>query len=44
MHTPVIPALGRQRQDEREFQVSLNYLERPCLKKKKFVQSSVNVD
>jgi hypothetical protein len=31
-HTPVIPALGRQRQEDHEF--SLDSIARPCVKKK----------
>jgi hypothetical protein len=34
-HTPVTPALRRQRQKDREFKASLSYMARPCLKKKK---------
>jgi hypothetical protein len=32
--TPVIPALGRLRQEGHEFKASLDYLVRPCLKQK----------
>jgi hypothetical protein len=33
--TPVFPALGRLRQDDHEFETTLDYVARPCLKKKK---------
>jgi hypothetical protein len=29
---PVIPALGRMRQEDHKFKVNLGYLVRPCLK------------
>jgi hypothetical protein len=32
---PVIPALRRQRQEDREFKTSLDYVVRSCLKRKK---------
>jgi hypothetical protein len=35
---PVIPALRRLRQEECEFQVSLGYMVRPCLKEKKKIE------
>ena len=32
MHTPLIPALGKQRQEDLcEFQISQDYTEKPCL-------------
>jgi hypothetical protein len=34
-YIPVIPALGRQRQDDHKFEDSLGYIERLCLKKQK---------
>jgi hypothetical protein len=33
--TPVIPALGRQRQEDHEIEVSWGYIARTCFKKKK---------
>jgi hypothetical protein len=32
---PVIPALGRLRQEDQDMNTSLGYIARPCLKKKK---------
>jgi hypothetical protein len=31
-YTPVIPALGKLRQEDLEFETSLSYMVRPCLK------------
>jgi hypothetical protein len=33
--TPVIPGLGRLKQEDHKFKVSLDYKVRPCLKKEK---------
>jgi hypothetical protein len=32
---PIIPALGKLRQEDHEFKGSLENIDRPCLKKKK---------
>jgi hypothetical protein len=37
-HTPVIPVLGRLKQDNRKIQRSLGYIARPILKEKKIGQ------
>jgi hypothetical protein len=34
-HMPIIPGVGKLRQEAYEFKASLNYIERPFLKKKK---------
>jgi hypothetical protein len=34
-YTPVIPALRKLRQEDHKFKVSLGYIERPCLEKKR---------
>jgi hypothetical protein len=33
--TPIISAFGRLRQEDYEFEASLNFLARPCLEKRK---------
>jgi hypothetical protein len=32
-YTPIIPELGRRRQENHEFKASLDYMVSPCLKK-----------
>jgi hypothetical protein len=34
LHTPVIPAIKRLRQEDLKFKANLSYIGRPCLKKK----------
>jgi hypothetical protein len=34
-HMPIIPALGRLKQEDHKFEASLGYIVRSCLKKKK---------
>jgi hypothetical protein len=41
-HLPVIPALGRQSQEDREFKASLGYTARPCLEIKKKKKKKIN--
>jgi hypothetical protein len=38
-YTPVIPALGRCRQEDHKFEASLAYIMTPCLKKPRMVSS-----
>jgi hypothetical protein len=33
-HTPVVPELGRQRQEHHKFEASLRYIVRSCFQKK----------
>jgi hypothetical protein len=42
--TPVIPVLGRQRQEDPEFKVSLNYIVRPCINKQKDANINTAID
>jgi hypothetical protein len=35
IHNLIISALGRLRQEDKKFETSLSYIERPCLKNKK---------
>jgi hypothetical protein len=34
-YTPVIPALRRLRQEDHEFQTTLGYIARPCLRRRR---------
>jgi hypothetical protein len=39
---PVIPAIGKLRKEEQEFEVCLGYIVRPCLKTKTIIATKQN--
>jgi hypothetical protein len=42
-HTPVIPALGRQRQEDCKLEANLNCIARTCLKTNKQTNNNMHV-
>jgi hypothetical protein len=39
---PAIPAFGRQKEEDQDFKPNLDYIVRPCLKKRKSKRKEIN--